>query len=80
MTQIYASARSVLIWLGPSFQGVAEAFVVFPQPARLAIERILVGWPDTGPLANMLEIFIRVRPINGSILRSKEQFIHMIHD
>lgn len=43
MHDIYATAKSVLIWLGPSFRGVAAAFEVIPYLAIVGVERHPTG-------------------------------------
>ncbi len=80
MPEIYASAKSVVVWLGLSFQGVAEAFKMFPYLARVAIERHATGKPDTLTMDDYLRRYINEIPVHGSILQSKGSSYYIRHD
>jgi hypothetical protein len=71
MRDIYATAKSVLVWLGPSFRGVAAAFEVLPYLAMVGVERHPTGKPDTEKLEDILGGIIKERPKNGSIIQSQ---------
>jgi hypothetical protein len=70
MRDIYATAKSVLIWLGPSFRGVTAAFEVLPYLAMVGVERHPTGKPDTEKLEDILVGIIKERPKHGSIIQS----------
>ncbi|KAK5231836.1 hypothetical protein LTR47_006969 [Exophiala xenobiotica] len=80
MPETYASAKSVVVWLGLSFQGVAEAFKMLPYLARVAIERHPTGKPDTLAMDGHLRRYINEIPVHGSILQSKRSSYYMRHD
>jgi hypothetical protein len=80
MREIYASARSVLTWLGPSFRGVQEAFKIFPYLALVGIERHPTGRPDTEKIEDIMAANIMERPKHGSIIRSPWDVVHISHD
>lgn len=80
MRDIYATAKSVLIWLGPSFRGVASAFEVLPYLAIVGVERHPTGKPDTERLEDILEGSITERPKHGSIIQSQTDLVFTTHD
>ena len=80
MRDIYATAKSVLIWLGPSFCGVASAFEVLPYLAMVGIERHPTGKPDTERLEDILVGSITERPKHGSIIQSQTDYLFVTHD
>ncbi|KAH8820736.1 heterokaryon incompatibility protein-domain-containing protein [Xylogone sp. PMI_703] len=79
MRDIYASAKSVLLWLGSSFRGVETAFTVFSYLAQLALEKHPTGKPDTVTPEQFLANSIIMRPKHGSLIRQKE-LILATHD
>ncbi|RYO83309.1 hypothetical protein DL764_009470 [Monosporascus ibericus] len=72
MRDIYAIARSVVIWLGPEFRGVAVAFQILPYLALLGMGRFQTGNPDDETIENMTATIIIERPKYGSIIPSVE--------
>ncbi|KFA71993.1 hypothetical protein S40288_08080 [Stachybotrys chartarum IBT 40288] len=80
MREIYASARSVLTWLGPSFPGVEEAFKIFRSLALVGIERHPTGRPDTEKIEDILAGNMRERPKHGSIIQARGDIMHCSHD
>lgn len=81
MPEIYASAKSVIVWLGRSFHGVTEAFKMLPYLARVAIERRPTGKPDTMTMEDYQLRFIHELPVNRTILQSKESnYDYVWHD
>lgn len=77
MREIYASTRSVLIWLGPSFRGVEQAFDIFPFLALVGVERQPTGGPVS--ITDFLASSISRRPEHGSIIRSREDHFLLFH-
>ncbi|KAF9772424.1 hypothetical protein IL306_009871 [Fusarium sp. DS 682] len=80
MREIYASANSVLTWLGPDFPGVEVAFQIFPYLSLVGIERHPTGKPDTERIEDVLATNITQRPKQGSIIQSQEDYIFCSHD
>jgi hypothetical protein len=81
MRDIYATAKSVLIWLGPSFRGVASAFEVLPYLALVGVERHPTGKPDTERREeDILVGSITERPKHGSIIQSQTDCLFVTHD
>lgn len=80
MGEIYASAKLVHVWLGPSFRGVREAFDIFPYLALLGVERHPTGKPDIEDIKDILAGNIEVCPKHGSILRGLGDMYLLSHD
>ena len=80
MHDIYATAKSVLIWLGPSFRGVKAAFDVLPYLAIVGVERHPTGKPDTETLEDILSSYIKERPKHGSIIQREDDLLFTTHD
>ncbi|KAK7426493.1 hypothetical protein QQZ08_007088 [Neonectria magnoliae] len=80
MREIYASANSVLTWLGPDFPGVKEAFQIFPYLSLVGIERHPTVKPDTEKIEDMLATNITQRPKQGSIIESQKDYMFFSHD
>jgi len=80
MREIYATAKSVIVWLGPSFRGVAAAFEVLPYLAMVGVERHPTGKPGTEKLEDILVGIIQERPKHGSIIQSQSDLLFMTHD
>lgn len=78
--EIYASVKSVIVWLDPNFQGVAKAFRIFPYLTGVAAERYETGKPETLTMQDFLNRFIAEVPLRGPILRSKEASIHVLSE
>jgi len=80
MRDIYACARSVLIWLGPSFPGVKTAFEILPYLTFVGVERHSTGKPDTEKIEDILAGRMEKRPEHGSIIQTRENYIFVSHD
>lgn len=80
MREIYASATSVLTWLGPSFPGVEKAFKIFRSLALVGIERNPTGRPDTQTIEDIVAGTMWERPKQGSIIQAREDITHCSHD
>lgn len=80
MRDIYGIAKSVLIWLGPSFRGVTAAFEVLPYLAIVGVERHPTGKPDTEKLEDLLVGSIKERPEHGSIIHTQNDLLFVTHD
>jgi hypothetical protein len=80
MHDIYATAKSVIVWLGPSFRGVKAAFDVLPYLAMVGVERHTTGKPDTENLEDILSSNIKERPKQGSIIQCQNDLSFVTHD
>jgi hypothetical protein len=80
MRDIYACARSVLIWLGPSFPGVKTAFEILPYLTFVGVERHSTGKPDIEKIEDILAGGMEKRPEHGSIIQMRENYIFVTHD
>ncbi|PMD23464.1 hypothetical protein NA56DRAFT_72012 [Hyaloscypha hepaticicola] len=80
MHDIYAKAKSVLVWLGPSFRGVKAAFDVLPYLAMVGVERHTTEKPDTEKLEDILSSNIKERPKQGSIIQRQDDLGFATHD
>lgn len=80
MPDVYASAKSVVIWLGLSVPGIVEAYQMLPYLARVATESHPTGKPDTLTMEERLRRYIYEIPLQGSILRSKAASYYLRHD
>lgn len=79
MGEIYASAKLVHVWLGPSFRGVKRAFKIIPYLAMIGVERHPTGRPDTGNIKDILARNIKERPKHGSIIQTTEDMCLFSH-
>jgi len=80
MRDIYACARSVIIWLGPSFPGVKTAFEILAYLTFVGVERHPTGKPDTEKMEDILVGRMEKRPEHGSIIQTRENYIFVTHD
>ncbi|EEU34771.1 uncharacterized protein NECHADRAFT_82369 [Fusarium vanettenii 77-13-4] len=80
MREIYASATSVLTWLGPDFPGAKEAFDILPYLCMVGVERHPTGKPDTEKMEDLIAANLTERPKHGSIIQSQKDFIFLTHD
>lgn len=80
MSEIFASAKLVHVWLGRSFRGVEEAFGVFRYLALLGLRRHSTGEPDMEDIKDILDRSIEVRPKHGSIRQGLTGVYHFSHD
>ncbi|KAH7267942.1 heterokaryon incompatibility protein-domain-containing protein [Fusarium solani] len=80
MREIYASATSVLTWLGPDFPGAKEAFDILPYLSLVGIERHSTGKPDTEKIEDIMAASLTERPKHGSIIQTQGDFMFFTHD
>ncbi|CZR69111.1 uncharacterized protein PAC_19012 [Phialocephala subalpina] len=80
MRDIYACAKSVFIWLGPSFPGVKTAWKILPYLTFVGVERHPTGKPDTEKMEDILAERMEERPEHGSIIQTGGNLVFMTHD